>query len=491
MNPLAVQALISRLSDAELARFASSPPQQGMQYVAIMELDKRKQARNLQAPQQPSTTVLEDRVMQAQQAHANQRSSAASSPIRAGLAAILRKRGQEYPRATGMREGGPVSGYAGDFLADLAGILPEMQALMPGPSSPEEAMEYAEQFAGPDLLAPYLKRLDAREATAGDDRQRDRWLALARAGLSMMGPGDFWGNLSRGGLAGLDALNATNEAYNETMDSVLGQRLGVDNARMQRNRGIGAMASEALNDHNRGAFQSGLGAAEYAANAREGALDRSAANYRAQLNADELGNRVRSLAAVLWQSRQGSTVEENGVSRPYTEQDALREALSAINSESAAGQGDIRDEVLNTWRQVQAMTPNERANIDPRVLDLLQSRAMEILGGGGAPSAPTALPEVNVGDTLAPPAASETATPPPQSTTAPSEGGGGFDLFEWLQSLGARPVRGAAPETTQAPSEGSYTPESVDRLRRNTMGEGVRQVGTNDRGEPIYQRERR
>lgn len=417
-DPSAMQRMMGTLSDQELAHVAQNPPAPMAQLLAIQALDRRKQMHQVPA-QQPSTTVLEDRVAQSMPI---QQSGAASDPIRQGLASIVQ---QQQPKP--MAQGGPVN----EFLGDFQSILPEIMAqLRPqGPQSPQDWMAAVSQFQGEDKLAPFADRLNARRGDLTEDRRRDRWLALAKAGLGMMGPGDFWKNLSRGGLAGLGALEEANGRYSEGEDKLLSSEIGLAQAQQRRTDAAGQNAFAGYNAANsnaaeaqRAGLSGALGVSENMGRVREGARDRSAANWRATQN---------DITILARQYKQANPT--------MSDADALAAAVEATRTaRGGSSANDLRDNILTAYNQVTAPgwqgDPQFKKDTLAAAQLIMQAELARLNGGGSAPAGVTAPP------------ARDSAS----GATAPSEGRGlGSIPRGGVANPGAIPLRPGSVESFQ------------------------------------------
>lgn len=456
-NPFELQAMMNDMSDQQLAQIAANPPVPQAQLLAIQALDQRKQMRMSQV-QQPTTTVLEDRVAQSMPVP---QSAAASDPIRSGIMAIAQQQQQQRPPQA-MAGGGPVN----EYLSDLQTVMPAMQQMAPGPSDAQGWMALANQFQGPDRMAPFAQRLAGREANLEEERRRNRWLALARAGLGMMGPGSFWSNLSRGGMAGLDALEDANSDYEGGLDRLLASQIGLAQAQQGRDDRASANAFSGFTGRQNAAYEHGIAAAANIGRTRESERDRAAANWRDT-------NDIEVLANQLFEANEGTMVQD-GVShgrlgaevpfsRPYSRQDAIQDAILLASSRSGSRAPDDLTERTGAARALLA---------DPMVTDqALKDEARAFLGsvirgdvgnagtstGARVPRAgsgiASALPSGTVAPSEAPTAAERTAPPsgpPPVDPQSLSDFQAGRNAGDVIDS-NARRARERARQNSARP----------------------------------------
>lgn len=375
MDPFQMMAMMPKFSDAELAQIAQRPASMDAAMLAVQELDRRKQSRSSAQQQQPQTTVLEDRVAETMP---RQSSSAASDPIAAGLGAIMQQRQQPQQFAGGGLVGGGgddvlFGGPREDYVGDLQAMIPEIERQRGGPSTPEEWIAAYQQFQGPDRLNGVEKRLMRREQALGAEHSRDRWMALAQAGLGMMGPGNFWSAVSRGGQQGLAALQQANSTHRAGISGIESARTGLDEARQRRADSASSAAFEGYTGREQENFRAGLDAAANVGRLRESARDR-AARVAAE-------NQVEVLAGQLLRANRGTMVQDGTSSgrsgrvsvpfiRPYNEQDALRDAISLASGARGRRSPDDLSEITSSARAIVA---------DPMSPPELRARAQDIL----------------------------------------------------------------------------------------------------------------
>lgn len=156
--------------------------------------------------------------------------------------AVLRELGGDgglsFPEEESPAVDGPFTGlgeadYA-DWLSDkrpdseLAALLDrerEIGAPVPKGKLTPDAPDAPEIYDVTDPPPPPPERsvlddLDAIEAGEGKASKSDMWLALARAGFSMIGPVGPLAGIGAGGIAGLDALQAAKGLASERQDSL-------------------------------------------------------------------------------------------------------------------------------------------------------------------------------------------------------------------------------------------------------------------------------
>ncbi len=140
---------------------------------------------------------------------------------------------EESPAVDGPFTGVDEAGYA-DWLSDkrpdseLAALLNrerEIGAPVPKGKLTPDAPGAPEIYDVTDPPPPPPERsvlddLDAIEAGDGKASKSDMWLALARAGFSMIGPVGPLAGVGAGGIAGLDALQAAKGLASERQDSL-------------------------------------------------------------------------------------------------------------------------------------------------------------------------------------------------------------------------------------------------------------------------------
>ena len=140
---------------------------------------------------------------------------------------------EESPAVDGPFTGVGEADYA-DWLSDkrpdseLAALLDrerEIGAPVPEGKLTPDAPEIYDVTGPPPPPPPPPERsvlddLDAIEAGEGKASKSDMWLALARAGFSMIGPVGPLAGIGAGGIAGLDALQAAKGLASERQDSL-------------------------------------------------------------------------------------------------------------------------------------------------------------------------------------------------------------------------------------------------------------------------------
>jgi len=403
MTPFEVNGAMGKLSDSELAQLAQQPALvPGAQLAAIQELDKRNQMRKSLNTQKPSTTVLEDRIAQSMP---RQPSTGASDPIRAGLASIIQS--QQAPQR--FAEGGPVrSSYAGQFIGDLAALMPELQQYIPGPSSPEEALALAQQFRGKDRLSPWESRLSDRENQLNDDRRRDRWLGVAQAAFEGMNAPSFARGLSRIGSGVASNISDVDARYRTEQDALMARQMGLASSLQNRDDATGQAALGMYNDRNDSVLRYGFEGAQSIGRSRDNAATRGAQQQQTAMVID-------ALTEQLWQQKQHTMVRQPmpgdvpGTTpasfRPYTREDARREATLALAGQG--GRGGVPDDLNEMVSSARAIVGDMTAPQE------LRNQAYAFLGQvfGGEVGNPNSSTQRGLGSAVA-------ATPAPRRASA-------------------------------------------------------------------------
>ena len=117
------------------------------------------------------------------------------------------------------------AGAGAGAARDYTKMLPYVDVDVPKALSLTDAFKEraeAEKLGGiKDIYGPLGERLKAKEERATQSRDRDRWLSLAQAGLTMaQTPGSFGVALAKGAQAGLGSLADVNKRYEEAQDKI-------------------------------------------------------------------------------------------------------------------------------------------------------------------------------------------------------------------------------------------------------------------------------
>ena len=117
------------------------------------------------------------------------------------------------------------AGAGAGAARDYTKMLPYVDVDVPKALSLTDAFKEraeAEKLGGiKDIYGPLGERLKTKEERATQSRDRDRWLSLAQAGLTMaQTPGSFGVALAKGAQAGLGSLADVNKRYEEAQDKI-------------------------------------------------------------------------------------------------------------------------------------------------------------------------------------------------------------------------------------------------------------------------------
>lgn len=220
-NLIEMQDMLKRLSDSDLAVAAQTPG--APQFLAVAEMTERarmRQAYAKEAGKSANMTVAE-RLSQGATNSSVAGNVAAANAAPQGMAAAA--------PVQGYAEGGLVRGYANGGPVQRAApvtVMGQRQEAVPLPTLDQymaaqmpyldgistmatDAAQRIRAAQGPDRIAPRLEALAAQEARDQEALRRDKWMALAQAGLAAAAgqSPNFLSNVVTGANAGLGALS--------------------------------------------------------------------------------------------------------------------------------------------------------------------------------------------------------------------------------------------------------------------------------------------
>lgn len=344
--------MLTKMSTPELVQLAKNPTvgNPTVQYAALSEIENRKKMRT--PPQAPvnQPTVLQKMAMEAMAPPAP--TPVPGDPVGQGIAALAQQ--QQAPQRMA---GG---GVTGRIASNAVGLMDQLSPYFDTEAmTPDEARAQVADFYGTgqylDDLLPGIKEDEER---ARNDRRMAMWLALARAGFGMSSTG----NIGQGATMGLDAAGEAMSDYNEALSGARSRRDRVSLARGERQDRMSGLGLEALMNDRREAssnreqlLASSLGIAETgaqieASNARDQSQLQEIANM---LYAENEGEMVQD--GTVTRTTPGGQTHEIPFSRPYSREDAYRDALMMVGGGRGGLGGRTADDLnerLASARQI-------------------------------------------------------------------------------------------------------------------------------------------